>query len=97
MNIKPLKNNVLVKLVKKETTTKSGILLVNPVDNKNISEGIVINIGKGSYNNEGILTPIDGIKINDKVLFTNYVGTKVEVEDESYYIVNAKDILAVIE
>ena len=97
MKIKPLKNNVLVKLIEKETTTKSGILLVNPVDNKNISEGIVIDMGKGSYNNDGILMPIEGIRINDKILFTSYAGTKVEVNNETYYIVNSKDILAVIE
>ena len=97
MKIKPLKNNVLVKLIEKETTTKSGILLVNPVDNKNISEGVVIDKGNGDYTEEGMLIPISDIQINNKVLFTSYAGTKVEVNNETYYIVNSKDILAVIE
>lgn len=97
MRIKPLKNNVLVKLIEKETTTKSGILLVNPVDNKNISEGVVIDKGDGDYTKEGMLIPISDIQINNKVLFTSYTGTKVEVNNEIYYIVNSRDILAIID
>ena len=37
------------------------------------------------------------VKVGDKVIFSKYSGTEVEVEDEKYVIVKQNDILAVIE
>ena len=37
------------------------------------------------------------VKVGDKVIFSKYSGTEVEVDDEKYVIVKQNDILAVIE
>ena len=37
------------------------------------------------------------VKAGDKVIYSKYSGTDVEVDDEKYVIVKQSDILAVIE
>ena len=37
------------------------------------------------------------VKVGDKVIYSKYSGTEVEVEDEKFVVVKQNDILAVIE
>ena len=37
------------------------------------------------------------VKVGDKVIYSKYSGTDVELDDEKYVIVKQNDILAVIE
>ena len=37
------------------------------------------------------------VKTGDKVIFSKYSGTEVEVDEEKYVVVKQNDILAVIE
>ena len=37
------------------------------------------------------------VKVGDKVIFSKYSGTEVEVDEEKYVVVKQNDILAVIE
>ena len=90
MNIKPIGERVLLKPIKKEEKTKSGILLSSKsssTDTKNEAE--VVALGKGEK--------LEGITVGDKVIFTKFSGHEIEDGDVKYLIVNANDILAVIE
>ena len=37
------------------------------------------------------------VSVGDKVIYSKYAGTEVELDDEEYIIVRQSDILAVIE
>ena len=37
------------------------------------------------------------MKVGDKVIYSKYSGTEVEIEDDKYVIVKQNDILAVVE
>ena len=37
------------------------------------------------------------VKVGDKVIYSKYSGTEVEIEDDKYVIVKQNDILAVVE
>ena len=90
MNIRPIGERVLIKPIKKEEKTKSGILLSSKssnTDTKNQAE--VVALGKGEK--------LEGIKVGDKVIFNKFSGNEIEDGDIKYLIVNADDILAVIE
>ena len=39
----------------------------------------------------------DQIKVNDKVIFSQYAGTEVKIDGEEYTILKLNDILAVVE
>ena len=90
MNIKPIGERVLLKPIKKEEKTKSGILLSSKSSNTDTqNQAEVIALGKGEK--------VDGIKVGDKVIFNKFSGNEIEDGDIKYLIVNADDILAVIE
>ena len=89
MNIRPIGERVLIKPIKKEEKTKSGILLSSKSSNTDTqNQAEVIALGKGEK--------LEGIKVGDKVVFNKFSGNEIEDEDIKYLIVNAEDILAVI-
>ena len=77
-----------------EETTKSGIVLPGQAKEKP-QQAEVIAVGPGGV--------VDGkeitmqVKAGDKVIYSKYSGTEVEVDEEKYVIVKQNDILAVIE
>ena len=90
MNIRPIGERVLLKPIKKEEKTKSGILLSSKSSNTDTkNEAEVVALGKGEK--------LEGIKVGDKVIFNKFSGNEIEDGDIKYLIVNADDILAVIE
>ena len=90
MNIKPIGERVLLKPIKKEEKTKSGILLSSKSSNTDTkNEAEVVALGKGEK--------LEGIKVGDRVIFNKFSGNEIEDGDIKYLIVNADDILAVIE
>ena len=90
MNIKPIGERVLLRPIKKEEKTKSGILLSSKSSNTDTkNEAEVVALGKGEK--------LEGIKVGDKVIFNKFSGNEIEDGDIKYLIVNADDILAVIE
>ena len=90
MNIKPIGERVLLKPIKKEEKTKSGILLSSKSSNTDTqNQAEVIALGKSEK--------LEGIKVGDKVVFNKFSGNEIEDGDIKYLIVNADDILAVIE
>lgn len=89
MKVKPLKNHLLVKLVKKDNETKSGIILVGR-DSEETNEAQVIEISDG-YSEEG-----ENLLKGDRILIDPKVGTKVKFDGEEYLIIHQKDVFATI-
>ncbi len=94
MNIKPLADRVVIKMVETEETTKSGIVLPGSAKEKpQIAE--VVAVGPGGV--------VDGkeitmeLKVGDKVLMSKYAGTEVKLDGVEYTILRQSDILAKIE
>ena len=94
MNIKPLADRVVIKMVEAEETTKSGIILAGSAKEKpSVAE--VVAVGKGCV--------VDGkevtmeLKVGDKVLISKYAGTEVKLDGEEYTILRQSDVLAVVE
>ena len=94
MKLVPLGDKIVLKQLEAEETTKSGIVLPGQAKEKP-QEAEVIAVGPGGN--------IDGkevvmqVKAGDKVIYSKYSGTDVEVDEEKYVIVKQNDILAVIE
>ena len=94
MKLVPLGDRVVLKQLEAEETTKSGIVLPGQSKEKP-QQAEVIAVGPGGV--------VDGkeikmqVKVGDKVIYSKYSGTDVELDDEKYVIVKQNDILAVIE
>jgi len=90
MNIQPLGDRVLVKLLKQEEVTASGIVLPDTGDKERKAEGQVIAIGDGEKVRKL------GLKAGEKVIFGKYAGDEVEVEKEPHKILKDEEVLAVV-
>ena len=94
MQIKPLADRVVIKMVEAEETTKSGIILAGSAKEKpQVAE--IVAVGPGGM--------VDGkeitmhVSVGNKVLISKYAGTEVKVDGEEYTILRQDDILAIVE
>ncbi|NLK08884.1 MAG: co-chaperone GroES [Firmicutes bacterium] len=93
MQIKPLGDRLVVKVIEQEETTKSGIVLPDTAKEKP-QEGEVMAVGPGRYEN-GNLVPMH-VKQGDRVLFAKYAGTEVKIGGEEYLIMRETDVLGTV-
>lgn len=95
MNIKPLSDRVVVKLVEAEEKTKTGIFLTASAQEKpQVAE--VVAVGPGARDDSGKLIPME-VKVGDKVITGKYSGTEVKMDGTEYTIVKQGDILAIVD
>lgn len=94
MNIRPLADRIVIKMVEAEETTKSGIILAGSAKEKpQVAE--VLAVGPGGV--------VDGkeitmeLKVGDKVLISKYAGTEIKLDGQEYTILHQSDVLAVVE
>ncbi|MDD2716024.1 MAG: co-chaperone GroES [Candidatus Wallbacteria bacterium] len=96
MNLKPLANRVVVKPMKQEEVTKSGIVLPDTASKERPQEGKVVAVGPGKLLESGKREPLE-VKENDKIIFSKYAGTEIKIQEEDYLILTDSDILAIID
>lgn len=86
MNIKPLGERVLIKMIENDDVTKGGIILTSASkDRPTIAE--IIEVG----------TECTGLKIGDKVITAKYAGSPVKIDDVEMIIVKQEDIMCIVE
>ena len=95
MKIRPLHDRILVKRVEEEEKTKGGIIIPDTAKEKP-QEGKVIAVGKGKVDDDGDVTPLD-VKKGDRILFSKYAGTEVNIEGEEHLIIREDDVLGILE
>ncbi len=95
MKVRPLHDRIIVKRLEEEEKTKGGIIIPDSAKEKPI-EGRVIAVGDGKIREDGAKIPLD-VKKGDRVLFTKYGGTEIEIVGEEHLMMREDDILAIIE
>lgn len=94
MNIKPLFDRVVIKMVEAEETTKSGIILAgNAKEKPQVAE--IVAVGPGGVVEGKEITM--QVKAGDRVLISKYAGTEVKLDGQEYTILRQNDILAIVE
>lgn len=90
MNIKPLGERVVIKMVEMEETTKSGIILTGAAKEKpQVAEVVAVGPGTKDVTME--------LAVGDKVVISKYAGTEIKLDGEEYIILNQSDVLAKIQ
>ncbi len=95
MKIRPLQDRLLIQRVDEAEKTKGGIIIPDSAKEKP-QEGKVLAVGKGKVSEEGKLQPLD-VKKGNRILFSKYAGTEVNIENEEHLIIREDDVLGVIE
>jgi chaperonin GroES len=95
MKIRPLQDRILVKRVDEEEKTTGGIIIPDSAKEKP-QEGIVSAVGPGkTLENGNIAEP--GVTKGDRILFSKYAGTDVNVDGDEHIIIREDDVLAIYE
>ncbi len=95
MKIRPLQDRILVKRIEEEDKTKGGIIIPDTAKEKP-QEGKVIAVGNGKIGDDGKVQPLD-VKKGDKLLFSKYAGTEVNLDGEEHLIIREDDVLGILE
>ncbi len=89
MKFKPLGERALVRIVdREEETTASGIVLPDTAKEKPQTAEVV---AVGQFE--------DGVQVSegDVIVFAKYSGTEISLEGDDYMILDADDILGIVE
>ena len=95
MKIRPLQDRILVKRVHEEETTSGGIIIPDSAKEKP-QEGQVVAVGPGKTLDSGEVA-VPGVNAGDRILFSKYAGTDVNVDGDEHIIIREDDVLAVYE
>lgn len=95
MNLKPLADRVILKVLEAEEKTASGIVLPDTAKEKP-QQGKILAVGPGKVTEDGKTIPLT-VKEGDTVLFAKYAGTEVKYKGEELLILKESDILAVVQ
>jgi len=95
LNVKPLGDRILVEAVEEKEVKKGGIIIPDTAKEKPM-ESLVVALGTGKTDDNGKKIPFE-VKKGDRVLVSKYGGTEIKLDGREYKILNADDILAVIE
>ena len=95
INLRPLGDRVLVEPAEEKETKKGGIIIPDSAKEKPM-ESVIVALGTGKTDENGKKVPFE-VKKGDRVLVSKYGGTEIKLDGREYKILNADDILAVIE
>ena len=94
MKLKPLADRVVVRDVETEEITPGGILLTSAAKEKpQFAE--VLAVGPGGVVEGKEITMY--VAVGDKVVYSQYAGTKIKLDGEEYMVLKQNDILAIVE
>ena len=94
MEIRPLYDRVIVRRVERKNATASGLIIPDSSTEKP-SKGEVVAIGNGKISSDGKVIPLD-VKVSDKVIFGQYSGAEITINDETLLVMSEDEIVAVI-
>jgi len=94
MNVRPLRDPILVKRLEEEEQRIGGIIIPDTAKEKP-QQGRAVAVGTGRITDEGKLVPLD-VKVGDRILFGKYAGSEIKLDGEEYLIVREDEVLGIL-
>lgn len=95
MKVTPLADKVVVKPVPPEDKTAGGIVLPDSAKDRPL-QGRVLSVGDGRLLADGTrLRP--QVSEGDRIVYSSFAGTEVQVDGDELLILREEDILAVVD
>ena len=94
MRVVPIGDKVVVKRLEAEAKTAGGIVLPDAAREKP-RQGRVLSVGDGKLLPNG-QRAAPQVQEGDRVLFSSYSGSEIDVHDEELLILSENEILAVV-
>lgn len=93
IKLKPMRGKALVKILKEEKMTKSGIVLPDTVEKEELERGEVIAVG-GPKIDHGQELPME-VKVGDKVILKKYGPDKMKMDGQDYCVADEDDLVGI--
>ena len=90
IKFKPLADRVLIETVAAEEKTASGIFIPDTAKEKPL-KGTVVAVGNGKTDE-----PMT-VKVGDTVIYGQYSGTEIKLDDKKYLIMKEADIYGIVQ
>ncbi len=97
--ILPLNDRIVVRPLTEEesgTRSPSGIIIPETVSKEKPEQGIVVAVGPGRYDEDGVRRIPLSVSVGDRVIFSKYGFDEVKVGGKEYFIVSEQSVLAII-
>lgn len=91
----PLDDRVLVLVEDGERVTPGGLIIPDTASVEGNHRGVVVSVGAGHRDKKGRLRPLE-LRVGDQVLFNEYAGTEVRLENQNFKILRETDILGLV-
>ncbi len=93
----PLDDRLIVEVGGNERTTPSGLLFIpdTVADSSGNARGKVLVVGRGHREKNGRIRPMD-VKAGDTVVFTNFSGSKIKIDDKELTILRESEVLGIV-
>jgi len=95
MNLRPLADRIVVKLIESEEEKRGGIIIPDTAKEKP-EKGEIIAMGPGKLLENGTRAPME-VKKGDKIIFQKYGGHEIKVDGKELMILREEDVMAVVE
>jgi chaperonin GroES len=95
MNIRPLRDRVVVRRKEEEELSAGGIVLPGSAKEKP-NQGEVVAVGDGAILDSGEVRPV-ALNVGDVVIFGQYSGNAVKIDGEELIIMSESEIYGVVE
>jgi chaperonin GroES len=95
MNVRPLRDRILVERIEQAEQRIGGIIIPDTAREKP-QHAKVIAVGRGRVNDDGQVFALD-VKVGDTVLLGKYSGSDITVAGKDYVILREEEILGVVE
>lgn len=96
MQLKPVSDHIVLKTVEAESTTAAGIIIPDTVEGERPEKGEVVAVGPGKIGENGARLPLE-VQVGQTVVFKKYSPDEVKVDGETYLVIRAEDVIAIIE
>ena len=94
--IKPLNDYIVLKPLSREEVTASGIILPDTAKKEQPESGEVIAIGPGKLKDDGSRGTME-VMIGQKVMFKKYAPDEIEIDGDTFMVIQMDDVVGIIE
>ena len=94
MQIRPLRDRVLVQRIEEGEQRIGGIIIPDTAKEKP-QQAKVIAVGNGRVTDDGKTVPLD-VKAGEFVLIGKYAGTEIKIDGEEFIIMKEDEVLGVL-
>ena len=94
--IKPLNDYLVLKPLAREEVTVSGIILPDTGKKEQPDSGEVIAVGPGKLKDDGSRGTME-VMIGQKVMFKKYAPDEIEIDGDTFMVIQMDDVVGIIE